>query len=167
MGASLLPVFLTISSPGWQTGPRVPSPLTPSLGHTFPESGVPQLLCPLLLGPGSPHPQPPFQLLEHYSQGCFGVGWWRGGGNLSHPPSLQPPVTWSQNQDCNLFPPHSRPFLRQFTSTVNEHLLYAVPHRFEGAWKSQAAGSLVSQPHTWLESGSFFPASSPKDRGTS
>lgn len=33
-------------------------------------------------------PQPPSQLLEHYSQGCFGVGGWRGGGNLSHPPSL-------------------------------------------------------------------------------
>lgn len=68
--------------------------------------------------------QPPSQLLEWCSQGCLGVG--RGGGEpVPSPTPTSARVTWSQNQDCNLFPPHSRPFLRQLTSTGNEHL-YAV-----------------------------------------
>ena len=158
MEALLLPVFLTIPSPGRQTGLQLPSPLMSSLGHSFPKNGVPQLLCPLLLGPGSP--PAPFPALRTVQPRMLGGG--EGGGEpVPSPIPTAARVTWSQNQDCNLFPLHSRPFLRQFTSTGNEHLLYAVPHRFEEARKSQAPGSLVSQPHTWLESGTFFPAPSP------
>lgn len=84
-----------------------------------------------------------------------------------------PMATWNQVTSfqnlCSNFPPHSKASSRQFPPTGTERLLYAMPYRYQGAWKSQAkphggdkhikaGGLLASQPHSRLESWGFLTA---------
>lgn len=67
------PRFIRYLSPSQAlTADGPPAPQTPPTQSSMllPREWASQLPCPLLLGPGSP--PVPSQLLEHYSQGCWG-----------------------------------------------------------------------------------------------